>query len=1630
MKPRLIALISAAVGLAAALAAPAPAQAQDISTAEELLATKSGDVRLTDNIKINTAWHIKGDLSLDLNGHTIDRGLSEDQSRRKGSVLYLEKGSHLTLFDSGPKEDILDSTGRVVGHSYEGTITGGWGWYDGGGIACEKNCSISMHGGNITGNRTSENGGGIELVDGCSFAMFDGKISQNVSAKVGDWRSCGYGGGIYAKNADVYISGGLIADNSTDGKHGGGGICAKGSQVELAGGLIRGNRASCGAGIYFSSSSEELILTGTTIEQNVTNGGDGEGGGLFIEGDARLKGGLIHNNRATKGGGVAIYDSSRFYVDKKVQIGKVTIDGNEASAAGGGAYIYGAVVDIDGATVSGNKTSGTGGGIHIAGRGYPDGRGQVTLESGTITQNTASSGASAIYVDVDRASVLVLRGGHIVNNNPGASTKASCPAVSNSEKSRMVFDVDSKGASQSLLIVDNNGGNFLNSNGWSGWVASLAPDTRIGVSSALGLLDDSQTFMSVAKKDIEKTAQCFGCFFPDDPTMTIWYARSSREPGFSEGHYLNISTAGTVAGMGGVVTVTSAKVESYAESGEEPVSFEHAFVKDGQTDTAKTWSFVPSEYIDRKDAKVTLTYNLETVDGEGKTHVETRTQVFEHQDLSVPRLFMVKNDIKVKYRDDACGFSSCQIELLDPNIDYATTKVESIELDGAVKTVEGRRGLGSKAVLTTAAKLGDAAFSGWTMSLDDGATWTTFDDVESIQGDDGMITTNLMIPATVPSGVSIRLRPVYLLKGISLDLAAPLAGDELPTSANWASTATGANTGTATVAWSHKENGTDVPDTGAAKAGVAYRAAVTIDAGDYVMVAKNSKVAVSGLAGKTLRIKTAQLHASGLDVTFGKTADKLVKVISPDSVSVTEGTPLSKAGLPSTVKIETTGGEREAAVTWDASSYDVKVVGHCFVVGSVTMPEGVDAAGVDTRALIVVEVVADPNPTYSLKVQGGTGSGSYKAGAKVHVVAGSIDGQSFEKWNPQGIELTDAQRTSKAIEFSMPAANVTLEAVMVEDAPEVSSIDIEVAKPEAGKDLPTPAVVSADSGRERLLSASPNGGTTVPATWKANDKMVSGVADYDTDYNMVVVLGSAAVDGGAIAEDAEVTVNGEPAQAKYNMADGSLEVSRTFKTGLPKITADPVAPSARTLQTGAAAEGLDLPDTVVVETEDGPYEVHASWSMADGGDIPETFDAAGTYKLTGTLDLDGAGVEARGDKDKAVACEVTVQDAPVAAAPHVTGDARPGVYEDEAGSTLSVSLESDTPGAEVRYQVVEHGAEPDTDKWKPAGDAVALDYGAAGETCLVDVLAYAVAPEGSEMTDSPVTRFVYALDVPQVQREICVRGTNNFNAFSAYNAVYTVGDKVTLPAIPLEGSVFDHWECDTEGVIPASQRSSMTLVLDSAKLPDSDPGIRAVYRPAIDEVALTFDAPAAGTSLASSAKLTLLGLALSEDTDAHDATISWSPADGAAKAGAAYTATIRISGVGAYALEDVPTLNLTGTDGTPFSPDSWSAAIDGDDLVITASFAKLPEPAPTPDPTPDPDPTPEPTPAPKSNENGTSSKATGNTAASPKASTTAASAKALADTGDRTFAAVAALIVAGIAVIAVAFVIIRKNRSR
>ena len=298
---------------------------------------------------------VSNNVTLDLNGKKIDRGIYNDASvSTGGNVITVNTGASLTINDSW-----------LTPNSY----------YDG-------STRVEVIGGLITGGYNSGYGGGI-YVNGGTLIMNAGTIAGNKAE---------YGGGVYVASGSFSMSGSA----SVSGNNGRGVYIGNGSFEMCGSALVSGNSGG-GVYVYFNSFS---------MRDSASVSGNGNrflnGGGVFIEyGRFSMSGSAsIIDNMADHGGGVLMTNSSIFNMSG----GKIS--DNSAKFSGGGVYVAGlGIFNLSNSPeISGNRAQ-KGGGVKFS-------AGTFNISgSPVISNNMTKSGTYASNVVLSTGKTVTLSGG-------------------------------------------------------------------------------------------------------------------------------------------------------------------------------------------------------------------------------------------------------------------------------------------------------------------------------------------------------------------------------------------------------------------------------------------------------------------------------------------------------------------------------------------------------------------------------------------------------------------------------------------------------------------------------------------------------------------------------------------------------------------------------------------------------------------------------------------------------------------------------------------------------------------------------------------------------------------------------------------------------------------------------------------------------------------------------------------------------------------------------------------------------------------------------------------------------------------------------------------------------------------
>ena len=615
---------------------------------------------------------------LDLNGHVLSRGLTEEVStnalgtklsKAKDKGVVINNGnasSSLTIKDSNPntQHNVTVYTHSFNGSAmntyastqtvYGGVITGGnnntsfsFGILSGG---IYSKGPLTIEGGTICGNAGYYGGGGVHVA-GETLTMTGGAITGNLSSN----RS---GGGVnLEQTATMSMTGGIISDNAANNM--GGGVYAEGA-FTMSGGTISGNGTGSNAGGVYTSNV--FTMNGGTISDNTAKG---SGGGVYNTGDFTMTKGTISGNTANySGGGVCIYKSaaSGAKAERTFEMSGGSISHNASLASsgyagGGGIYVADAsTVNIKGtAEISNNTAVNNGGGIYVGTNNARTGNATVTLGgnakiTGNSTAGSSNSGAGgAVYLVSADYTVFTMEGNAEISGNTASNKSGSCNGAA--------IDV------QMYNTFILNGGTIKNNNGLSTVCVRDASSYVNIASNVIAGSDkngsDATTYETLALTTSNYTNYnyfTFGAAAKPDQTIeaenvTATYGdtgvkitASVTEPASGGGalsynvkdgsDVVSVDTSGNLtlikAGTA-IVTVTAAATDNYAETTKDVtvtvnkadpnLSYETAVVSKQTSDATFT-----NALTNPKNVAVVYTSDntaVATVDADGKVTVKT-----------------------------------------------------------------------------------------------------------------------------------------------------------------------------------------------------------------------------------------------------------------------------------------------------------------------------------------------------------------------------------------------------------------------------------------------------------------------------------------------------------------------------------------------------------------------------------------------------------------------------------------------------------------------------------------------------------------------------------------------------------------------------------------------------------------------------------------------------------------------------------------------------------------------------------------------------------------------------------------------------------------------------------------------
>ncbi len=144
-------------------------------------------------------------MTVNLNGHTINRGLKEYEY--DGEVICINDDADV-IINGGKSGDPIIEPDKDPGDVKMGTITGGFSRNGAGGIHMQDGSRLTLNNVNIVGNKIADDeGAGIAVYDGAILTMNGGCVSYNTSY------GAVYGGGVYVDEASAFLTDVTFQDN-------------------------------------------------------------------------------------------------------------------------------------------------------------------------------------------------------------------------------------------------------------------------------------------------------------------------------------------------------------------------------------------------------------------------------------------------------------------------------------------------------------------------------------------------------------------------------------------------------------------------------------------------------------------------------------------------------------------------------------------------------------------------------------------------------------------------------------------------------------------------------------------------------------------------------------------------------------------------------------------------------------------------------------------------------------------------------------------------------------------------------------------------------------------------------------------------------------------------------------------------------------------------------------------------------------------------------------------------------------------------------------------------------------------------------------------------------------------------
>ncbi len=316
---------------------------------------------------------------------------------------------------------------------------------DRGGAILSDDDAVSLTDVIITGNTSENDGAGVALAGGNTLTIIDSIISNNSTTG-----TFGDAGGVFGLNGPVV----LIRNSTVSGNSSffsGAGVYFVNGKVTIDSSTISGNTSSGatqtysgGGGVYFVGSFNDILITNTTISNNLAN---------------------------FNGGGILFRSSGSVYNSFKIQNSTITSNRSLApsaspgSTSGGGIAITGVLftdINLESSIVAGNFGS------------LPDfsQSGAVTAKNSAIGSKT---GAAGVFNDL---------GGNLIGATLTLGTLASNGGATQTHLPGAGSVLINAGTNPGLLLLDQRGAGFSRTDGGTADIGAVDSNSLNPVSIA------------------------------------------------------------------------------------------------------------------------------------------------------------------------------------------------------------------------------------------------------------------------------------------------------------------------------------------------------------------------------------------------------------------------------------------------------------------------------------------------------------------------------------------------------------------------------------------------------------------------------------------------------------------------------------------------------------------------------------------------------------------------------------------------------------------------------------------------------------------------------------------------------------------------------------------------------------------------------------------------------------------------------------------------------------------------------------------------------------------------------------------------------------------------------------------